>query len=398
VFTQSMPALAQALSGALPEEALRQLMQSLGNCQQPLTHRGAINLQQPASTGVGGLARPGAWSPSDYSGFLPTAGQDVFVDIAGDKNYNTNNTNNYGGHQFNFPINQDFTYNNYFGGDTFNVAGDSTFNNTFTNNANTTRLNVEYINNTYVGGDGRDGAAGANGFNGMDGFNGRNGIDGVTRVFFFGGGRQGVRQTKALISEVNVKGSVVVPTVTAATVSSTAVTVGTSQREVTVTVNGTATVPTVKSASVSTIPTGGTFSATPTGIAAAATLGTLAGVVAYKYASGGYLDASCNLVLTYASTTAAVTISGSPAVTISSQGAVSGPVTLTGSTSAPVTLTAGTASVAVPSTGYFFITEPTGAGTLQTAAVTIAASTATKQLILKVNTPRADLITYLRPN
>jgi hypothetical protein len=61
-------------------------------------------------------------------------------------------------------------------------------------------------------------------------------------------------------------------------------------------------------------------------------------------------------------------------------------------------LTAGTQSVPVESNGYFFITEPTGSGTLHTDAVTLAASTTVRPLILKVNLPRADLITYLRPN
>ncbi len=448
MFTQSMPQLAQALSGALPEAALRQLMQALGNCQQPLSHRGAVNIQPPNTTGAGGLARPGVWRTSDYRDLLPTAGQDTFVDVAGDTYNNTNNTNNYDGHQFNFPINQDFNYNNYFGGDTFNVAGNSTFenttiNNTTTENLNTTNLNVDYINNTYVGQAGRDGASG------------RDGRDGITTVLFGGGGFVPMQlpftngRTRILKS-VLVSGTVGVPHATNAYVFDKAVTVGTTDRNKEFTVTGTVEVPTVESASISAIsasgtvtlptvtggslsgatasgnisydtyptatcstitgtvslptggslsgataggtisydtyptatcgtvsgtvslpttgalagatasgtitydiyptvnvgsvtglcsvPTTGSFTATPEGIKADASLGSLAGTVTIPIPTGGYLDASCKLVLTTTNQTYNVTFTGTPGVTISSQGSVAGSVLLGGITSRSLTI------------------------------------------------------------
>lgn len=448
MFTQSMPQLAQALSGALPEAALRQLMQALGNCQQPLSHRGAVNLQPPTTTGAGGLARPGVWRTSDYRDLLPTAGQDTFIDVAGDSYNNTDNTHNYDGHQFNFPINQDFNYNNYFGGDTFNVAGNSTFdnttiNNTTTQNLNTTNLNVDYINNTYVGQDGRDGA------------NGRDGRDGITTIVFGGGGGGPMQwpfttgRTRFLKS-VTATGTVGVPHATNARVYDTAVTVGTTDRDKAFTVAGTVEVPTVESASISSIsaagtvtiptvtggtlsgatasgtiyydtypaatcsaingtvslptggslaganvsgsisydtyptatcgtvsgtvslpttgslagatasgaitydtyptvnvgavtglcpvPTTGLFSATPSGIKADASLGSLVGTVTIPMPTGGYLDASCKLVLTTTNQNYNVTFTGTPGVTISSQGTVSGSVVLGGETNRSVSV------------------------------------------------------------
>jgi hypothetical protein len=485
VFTQSMPQLAQALSGALPEAALRQLMQALGNCQQPLSHRGAVNLQPPTSTGPGGLARKGVWKTSDYPGLIPTAGQDTFVDVAGDTYTNTTNTNNYDGHQFNFPINQDFNYNNYFGGDTFNVAGNSTFDNTYINNTttqnlNTTNLNVEYINNTYVGSQGRDG---------RDGFNGR---DGITTVIFRGGpgGEQQNFPTgnARILKSVTVNGKVDVPHATNARVYDKAVTVGTTEVDREFTVTGQVEVPTVESATLSAIeasgtitiptitggtlsgatatgtifydtypnatcgpltasvdiPTSGTFSATPTGIAATGALGTLAGTVTLDIPTGGYLDASCKLVLTTTSVTKSVVFTGAPSVSITSQGKVDGNVTLvspgssksvtvntptitltkssasssvslkvnggtfsptTGSTTsavtvsaagATVTLTAGTTDVQVSLDGYVAVTEPTGEGTLKDDEVLLDEEYESKRVDITV-VQKADQLVYLRP-
>jgi len=141
MFTQSMPQLAQALSGALPEDALRQLMQALGNCQQPLTHRGAVNLIPPTTTGVGALQRRGTWNPADYQGLLPNAGSQGYVDTPGAGGNTTNNnvTNKYGGGTFNFPMDQNFNTNNYYGGDNFTVLGNTYFSNITTNNINITQ-------------------------------------------------------------------------------------------------------------------------------------------------------------------------------------------------------------------------------------------------------------------
>ena len=154
MYTQSMPALAQALSGALPDGAIRQLMQALGNCQQPLTHRGAINVQPPTVPGRGGLARDGAWRPSDYRNLLPSAGSGGYVDMprgGGGGAGGTNNSHNYEGNGFFFPTDLGFEYTDYYGGETFNVAGNSSFDYSTHSTVNagdvvTNSMRVNYIN------------------------------------------------------------------------------------------------------------------------------------------------------------------------------------------------------------------------------------------------------------
>ena len=417
MFTQSMPALAQALSGALPEAALRQLMQSLGNCQQPLTHRGAINLQPPGTTGAGGLARPGTWRVSDYTNIMPKAGDNVFVDMAGDQYNRTDNSHNYDGNNFSFPLNQDFNYNNYYGGDTFNVAGNSNFDNSTHNTLNAGDLNVRKIsiinrtNNytTIIDGD-SDGGGGGN-------------FPGGGGGFFPGPGfpMPGVplpaeNRVATYLKDVTVTGSVDAPTVDSAKIKDSTVTLTPGTKTVPLTVTGTVEVPVAKSGSLAaltatgqitiptvtggtlsgakasgtvpydtyptatcgpvtgtvsiptggslsganasgpisydtyptasvgavtgtvSVPTSGSFSATPTGIAASATTGTLAGQVTFDIPTGGYLDASCKLVLTTASVTKTVVFSGAPSVSITSQGTVSGTVSLSGDTNRSVTI------------------------------------------------------------
>ena len=393
MFTQSMPALAQALSGALPEAALRQLMQSLGNCQQPLTHRGSVNFQPPEATGAGGLARPGAWKTSDYRDLLPNAGQDVFVDMPGyGGGGGITNTNNYDGNQFSFPINQEFNYTSYFGGDTFNVAGDSTFNNTYNNNVTTNSLttnniNATYINNTYVGQAGRDG---------VDGAAGAAGRDGITTVVFApgsggGGGAGGKMAIKKFVIEVDSKatGSVSVPNVTELRVKNKAVTVNAKNTDVQITTTGKIDVPTVKSATTKSgtatgkvtvptitgaslsdakasgtikydvyktatisnltgsvpVPSGGTFKATPSGIAVEGSIGSLSATVSVPVVTGGSLDADCKLQLTTENRDIQITLKGAPTCKVTSQGEVSGTVTLSESTNATVTISTPTISL-----------------------------------------------------
>jgi len=40
--TQAAPQIVKALAGVLPDGAVRQLMQALGNCNQPFTSRGPV--------------------------------------------------------------------------------------------------------------------------------------------------------------------------------------------------------------------------------------------------------------------------------------------------------------------------------------------------------------------
>jgi hypothetical protein len=183
MLTQAAPAIVQALAGVLPDAALKQLVQALGNCVQPLTHRGQVNVQPDSGKLPGGFEPSGGrWNPNDYQGIMPRAGGGGFTDFPG---YSQNwNTNNYAGSQFSFPTNAEFNTNNYYGGPTFNVGGNSYFENSYvtnhtTENLTTNNFNVRYINNFPVepgpagppgdkGDRGNDGAPGADGGGGFD--------------------------------------------------------------------------------------------------------------------------------------------------------------------------------------------------------------------------------------
>lgn len=148
--TQSMPALAKALSGVLPDGAVRQLMQALGNCNQPYTSRSTQNFQYPEQLGNNnGVYSGGPWNPSQYPGLLPTAGGNGFTDTPGPGGWNggsyyggSTTNNNYDGNSFYFPTSQEFNLNNYYGGPIMNVGGNSTFNNITANNITTNNFTV----------------------------------------------------------------------------------------------------------------------------------------------------------------------------------------------------------------------------------------------------------------
>lgn len=137
MFTQSAPAIINALSGVLPDTAVRALVQALGNCQQPLSHRGDVTLQPTIRQGRNGLAQMGTWNPQQYPELLPPNFNQHFYDLPNVGSYTNGDwySANYAGAQFSFPTSQEFSLNSYYGGPTFNVGGNSTFNNTFTNNA-----------------------------------------------------------------------------------------------------------------------------------------------------------------------------------------------------------------------------------------------------------------------
>lgn len=137
--TQAMPALAQALAGVLPDQSVRALMQALGNCQQPVSSRGGLNVQTPQNTNSLGLVSPGQWSPGSVpSGYLPTSSQfsqnaQYFAflpaDIPQPPGFTTAGytANFYDGASFSFPIDQTFTVNNVFPGTTVNYGGSTNF-------------------------------------------------------------------------------------------------------------------------------------------------------------------------------------------------------------------------------------------------------------------------------
>jgi hypothetical protein len=167
MFTQAMPALAQALQGVMPAAAVRQLMQTLGNCNQPLEHRGPISFNpDPLRRESGpGYYGGGAWSPEQLAGLLDgnrILGNSGYVDFGG-------------------------STNNFFGGDSFLFNNNSQF---ITNNFPTQVVIGQPGSPGRDGSDGRagadgrfgrdgvDGAPGAAGEAGRDGFSGRSGRDG----------------------------------------------------------------------------------------------------------------------------------------------------------------------------------------------------------------------------
>jgi hypothetical protein len=172
MFTQSAPALWKSLAPSLPPAVVQQLVGALGNCRQPLSHRGDVSLQPAARPLPQGTAGDGRWNPRDYQDLFPETHQinnslnnyqQFLIERAGES---FNNTSNFYSDQFFFPTNLAFNNNNYFGGPTFHVEG-----NTFTSNVdartmNVTNLNVEFINNTSVTNYSSNGRAGRNGADG----------------------------------------------------------------------------------------------------------------------------------------------------------------------------------------------------------------------------------------
>ena len=391
MFTQSMPALAQALSGALPEAAVKQLMQALGNCQQPLTHRGSINLQPPTTTGPGGLAQNGTWNPGKYTTLMPKAGDNVFVDMPGGNTTNNSvtNTTNYDGNNFYFPVNQDFNYSTYYGGDTFNVAGDSTFNNSTVNNFTSQNSTIENLSVTNVYYTNDPGGGEPDGGGGMGGGGGGN-----PRVPRF----PGVVATSTFLKDVTVRGNVTVPTVETATVRDKTVNLTNVSATTTVALTGTVPIPNMASATSKVgIPTSGPFSASVTGLKLTPGIGTLTGTVTIPIVTGGYMDANCKLQLTTSPTPYTVSLSGAPAVTVDSMGAVTGSVTLNANTQtfAVTFACTGTLDTAVSVTGDVTYYKATTAA-LKDDAVTIVEGVVNKKLNLTVK-KSSDFIIYIRP-
>lgn len=186
MFTQSSPALVNALLGTLPDNAVRALTQSLGNCNQPLTHRGAVNLQpsNPPQDGPGIYTDQlsGQWNPADYSSLLPNTSTAAAVDIPGWDSADGPNNRNFYGDNFNFPTSQEFAINNYYGGPNTYVGGNTFLENAYTTNQTTVNHSVENLTVKTINGQpvaGPAGPPGANGENGQRGADGVNGINGI---------------------------------------------------------------------------------------------------------------------------------------------------------------------------------------------------------------------------
>lgn len=117
MFTQQTPFLMSALSPAVGSDTARQLAQAFGNCNQPLTHRAGVTLQRPGLTTSGGLVNGTGGNSYNYSdggvgptgAFLP--GNDLATQISP---WAVNPNNYYGGDTYNNSLN--FAYRS---GDTF---------------------------------------------------------------------------------------------------------------------------------------------------------------------------------------------------------------------------------------------------------------------------------------
>lgn len=174
MLTQSTPSIIAALQKVMPPAALKQLTQALGNCGQPLTHRGPVNLQpslppQAGGRGVyGGAGADGnpsnTWNTQYYSPLI-SYNEQAFYDIPGFGPGGTT-TNNYYGDNFSFPTTNVYNitnnYSNTIGGGTF-IPG----------------IVTDQPIRTIPGLDGLDGRDGFDGFDGLGGFDGRDGRDGA---------------------------------------------------------------------------------------------------------------------------------------------------------------------------------------------------------------------------
>ena len=90
MLTQLMPSLARSLSGTMNDQAIRSLMQVFGNCNQPLQHRGPVNVTPnlPPSTG-GGTYNGDYWNWQDFGDIINNYGGNEFFDFT-ENTYNDN--------------------------------------------------------------------------------------------------------------------------------------------------------------------------------------------------------------------------------------------------------------------------------------------------------------------
>jgi hypothetical protein len=193
--TQSMPSLARLSGGQLPPQLAQSLMQLLGNCAQPITHRGNVTIQPGLSlyhmsgvygAGPGGGYSPGfpgqtPWNPADFAPILPGPGGGssggTFVDVPGFSR-GPSNFHSYGGDTFNLPISQAFNTYPTYGGPTFQVGGAITFGDAYGDNITVNNIDARTINNNPPGQSGQAGPAGPAGSTGAAGIPGLNGTGG----------------------------------------------------------------------------------------------------------------------------------------------------------------------------------------------------------------------------
>lgn len=209
MLTNTMPAVIKALQQTLDPTTLKAFTQALGNCNQPVTQRGPVDIQ-PNNFYLRAGEYPGqgdsfGYSTYDYSQYNPFF-QNVYAPNFGDFNpifpvpnppisilppdlgpgdnridlgdtINNNINNNLYSSQFFF--NTDQTFNNI-GGPTNNVFGGDTYiNRSFTDNSTTNVTNTTNLNVTNINGNPVQGPSGPPGRPGSDGRDGRDGAPGA---------------------------------------------------------------------------------------------------------------------------------------------------------------------------------------------------------------------------
>jgi hypothetical protein len=110
MLTQAMPALVNAMSGSMPQNAMRQLMQVLGNCNQPLEHRGPVAISTNARQSERGVYDGNRWDPNQFQNIAngPSIfNNNAFVDSSVNNRF-------FGGDEFLFTNNNEFITNNLF--------------------------------------------------------------------------------------------------------------------------------------------------------------------------------------------------------------------------------------------------------------------------------------------
>lgn len=180
MFTQQAPALTRALRNALQPGQLEQLTRSLGNCQQPLAHRGPVHIAPPASLARNnrGVYGPGTWDPAQYPGLIPSSGNAGLYDIGGMDAPVWNSGNKYAS-AFNFPTEQYFTQNQFFGGPQVYVSQGANIEYITNQNFDGDRVTVNNITVKQINNQSITGPAGPAGQPGRDGRPGAPGDDGV---------------------------------------------------------------------------------------------------------------------------------------------------------------------------------------------------------------------------
>ena len=164
MFTQSANNLLNAMAANDP----RAMLQSLANCNQPLMHRNALAVMPPPSMEAGpGFVAGGRWNPQDYQNLLPDVAQSM--DVPGWGGPGGFNSRNYYGDTFSFPLNQQFSLNNYLGGPVSYVGGAQYTSNSYSNTVNSNVVNTQSINVQIINGNPVQGPAGPQGSPGLPG-------------------------------------------------------------------------------------------------------------------------------------------------------------------------------------------------------------------------------------